>query len=308
MPVFFPRVHDPRGILLRKLRALPRDERLDRFVAELRKDGVRAIIFYGSLLSDATRTPSSFHDFYVIVDSFKAYHARVRDRMVGRFLPPSIYYRQFADDLRCKYCVLTAAQFEREMSDRARDIHNVGRFSKRVAVLWTASDEDFQLIVDGCLTAARTLAPHALALLGPEFTLDEFIRTLLRLSYLGEQRVAEDTKVDALFAAERDHYREFYGAILAEAGLTRSGETYHQPAPIDAQRKRTERFLARSRRRGKMRWPKYIVTVDNWLEIALAKVERHHGVKVELTEREKRWPLIFGWPKYFALKRRGVVK
>ena len=28
----------------------------------------------------------------------------------------------------------------------------------------------------------------------------------------------------------------------------------------------------------------------------------------ELTEREKRWPLVYGWPKYFALKRKGVVK
>ncbi len=120
--------------------------------------------------------------------------------------------------------------------------------------------------------------------------------------------MAEDTKVDSLFAAERDHYRRFYAAILAEVGLSPRGERFQQPEPTTADRRRTERFLSRSRRRGKMRWPKYIVTVDNWLEIALAKVERHHGVKVELTEREKRWPLIFGWPKYFALKRRGVVK
>ena len=301
-------MQDPRRLLSDKLRAVQRDERLDRFVAELKNDAVRAIVFYGSLLSEATRTPSSFHDFYLIVDSLAAYHARTRDRWVGRVLPPSIYYRQFADDLRCKYCVLTAAQFEREMSSKARDIHNIGRFSKRVAVLWARDPADYELIVDGCLSAARTLTPLALALLGPAFTLDEFIKTLLRLSYLGEQRVAEDTKVDSLFVAERDHYRELYGAILAEAGLTPTGDTYHQPAPTKADRKRTERFLARSRRRGKMRWPKYIVTVDNWLEIALAKVERHHGVKVELTEREKKWPLIFGWPKYFALKRRGVVK
>jgi hypothetical protein len=299
---------DPRALLAEKLRALPRDERLERFVSHLKNDSVRAIVFYGSLLSDATRTPTSFHDFYVIVDSLADYHARVRDRLVGRVLPPSIYYRQFGDDLRCKYCVLTTAQFEHEMSPRAADIHNVGRFSKRVAVLWTQDQATYDLIVDGCLAAARTLRPHALALLPAEFTLDDFIRTLLRLSYLGEQRVAEDTKVDSLFAAERDHYRKFYGAILAEAGLERSGDAYRQPEPTAADRKRTERFLARSRRRGKMRWPKYIVTVDNWLEIALAKVERHHGVKVELTEREKRWPLIFGWPKYFALKRRGVVK
>src|SRR5215831_5174310 len=94
---------DPRALLAEKLRALPRDQRLDCFVSHLKNDSVRAIVFYGSLLSDATRTPSSFHDFYVIVDSLSEYHARVRDRLVGHVLPPSVYYRQFADDLRCKY-------------------------------------------------------------------------------------------------------------------------------------------------------------------------------------------------------------
>jgi hypothetical protein len=159
------------------------------------------------------------------------------------------------------------------------------------------------------LTAAQTLMPHALALCGSEFTLDEFIGTLLRLSYLGEQRVAEESKVDALLAAEREHYRRFYGALLEEAGLkAEGGPTFRQPEPTAAERRQTERFLTRSRVRGKMRWPKYIVTVDQWLEIALAKIERHHGVKIQLTEREKRWPLLFAWPKYFALKRRGVVK
>jgi Phosphatidate cytidylyltransferase, mitochondrial len=299
---------DPRALLSAKLREAPRDERLGELVARLRQDAVRAIVFYGSLLADTTRRPDSFHDFYVIVDSLAAYHGRLRDRLVGRVLPPSIYYRQFEGDLRCKFCVLTADQLERELSPRARDIHNVGRFSKRVAVLWSRDAASYELVVEGCLSAARTLRPHALALLPAEFELDELIRTLLRLSYLGEQRVAEDSKVDALFAAERDHYRALYGAILDEAGLVREGDRYRQPAPTAADRRRTLRFLARSRRRGKLRWPKYIVTVDNWLEIALAKVERHHGVKVELTARERRWPLIFGWRKYFALKRRGVVK
>src|SRR5262249_22507640 len=121
--VYPPAVHhsacaddDPRAILAARLHH--RDALTDRFVDHLR-DGhggeIRAIIFYGSLLSNLTSTPSSFHDFYVIVDSLSAYHARLRDRVVGLVLPPSVYYSVFPDGLRCKYCVLTSAQLTHEM-------------------------------------------------------------------------------------------------------------------------------------------------------------------------------------------------
>jgi len=178
-----------------------------------------------------------------------------------------------------------------------------------VAVVWARDEQTFGQVVEGCLSAARTLVPHALALSGQSFTLDELIRQLLRLSYLGETRVAEETKVDQLFAAEREYYRQLYGTLLAELGLSADGAgSYRQPPVPAAVRQKTERLLRRSRRRGQLRWPKYMVTVDNWLEVAIDKIERHHGVRVELTDRERRWPLVFGWPKYFALKRKGVVK
>jgi hypothetical protein len=287
-----------------------RDPNTDRFVAHLREHDrgeIAAIIFYGSLLSKLTETATSFHDFYVIIDSLAA-HRRLRDRLVGSVLPPSIYYRTYADGLRCKYCVLLRKQFQRETSAAAHDIHNMGRFSKRVALVFARDAQATELVIDGCLEAARQLVPHALALSPTRFQLDDFLRTLLSLSYLGEQRVAEDAKVEALLSAEREHYRALYGALLEEAGLSPQDGIYQQPPPSPAARRATEAFLGRSRRRGKLRWPKYIVTVDDWLEIILAKIERHHGVRIELSERERRWPLIFGWPKYFALKRRGLVK
>ena len=303
---------DPRAILADKLRW--KDDLCARLVEHLRSGEVGdpahlfAIVCYGSVLSPATRRPTSYHDFYLLVDSL-AWFRRPRDRALGRVLPPSVYYREFADGLRCKYCVLTTSQFAREMRPPIRDLHNVGRFSKRVGIVYARDAGAFDLVVEGCLQAARTLRPHALALLGARFTLDEFIRMLLRLSYLGEQRVAEDSKLEALFLAEREHYRRFYGAVLAEAGLSpQRGESYQVAPPAPEARQRTERLLERSRRFGKLRWPKYMLTVDGWLEIALEKVERHHGVRIELTERERRWPLVFGWRKYFALKRRGVVK
>src|SRR5262249_48137585 len=155
-----------------------------------------------------------------------------------------------------------------------RDLHNIGRFSKRVGVVYARDPAAYALIVDGCLAAARTLRAHALALLPERFTLEEFSRGLLGLSYLGEQRVAETSKVEALYQAERAHYAQLHGALLNEIGLHAVDGLYARPPAVRADRQKTERLLARSRRRGVMRWPKYMLTVDNWLDVALDKVER----------------------------------
>ncbi|MCA9666670.1 MAG: hypothetical protein KC503_13820, partial [Myxococcales bacterium] len=128
--------------------------------------------------------------------------------------------------------------------------------------------------------------------------------------HLGERRVAEPRKVSGLFAGERAYYREVYAALLAErddVSPLGGGRLALPPADSHANA-RAERFIARSRRRGVMRWPKYLLTVDGWLEIQLEKLERHHGIALQLDERTRRWPLIFGWPKFFELVRRGVIK
>jgi len=39
------------------------------------------------------------------------------------------------------------------------------------------------------------------------------------------------------------------------------------------------------------------VLYDDWLDYVVRKIARRSGVTVELTARERRWPLIFLWPK-----------
>ena len=41
---------------------------------------------------------------------------------------------------------------------------------------------------------------------------------------------------------------------------------------------------------------KSIATFGDWLPYVLWKLERHTGNQVELTERQRRHPLIWGWP------------
>ena len=49
---------------------------------------------------------------------------------------------------------------------------------------------------------------------------------------------------------------------------------------------------------------KSALTFGDWLPYALWKLNRHSGVTIELTERQRRHPLIFGWPVLIRLIRR----
>ncbi|HEX6739937.1 MAG TPA: hypothetical protein VF310_16785, partial [Vicinamibacteria bacterium] len=49
--------------------------------------------------------------------------------------------------------------------------------------------------------------------------------------------------------------------------------------------------------RATVRWLKHVVTVEGWLEFIVRKAQRHSGQEIELTPRERRWPLLFLWPR-----------
>jgi hypothetical protein len=46
-----------------------------------------------------------------------------------------------------------------------------------------------------------------------------------------------------------------------------------------------------------------MITFDGWLDYIQRKIERRGGMEVEIEERERRWPLIFLWPKVFLVLR-----
>jgi hypothetical protein len=76
---------------------------------------------------------------------------------------------------------------------------------------------------------------------------------------------------------------------------------------MEAAARRSAAWLRRSRRRGQMRWPKYLFLYENWVDYMLEKIERSTGRRLEVTPRERRWPLIFGWRHFFALRRAGLI-
>ena len=85
---------------------------------------------------------------------------------------------------------------------------------------------------------------------------------------------------------------------IAARIVKRSGSVYRLSARVSARsRRRTERYIRRSRVLSTARWFKHVTTFDGWLDYAVRKVERRTGQVVRLGPFERRWPLIFLWPR-----------
>lgn len=290
------------------------------------KDTLLGVVFYGSCLSKKTMSDTSFLDFYLIADEYKTFHKKWIHSKINSLLPPAVFYLELEDNegkkQRCKYCVITIEDLELHTSHRAKDLYHLGRFSKRIAILYSQQDWVTDRIVDIAANAWQVLTPYAIVAGSSEIGAGDFAKSLLALSYHGEERL-ENTKqkVDNLYESAKTFYDQALGGILAiyaknnrdQFKVDENGESHRYmlrrtPAQRAKKYKALSRLIKKSRQRAKMRWPFMMFTVDRWVDILLAKLERTYGTKLELTPLERRFILIFGWRHYFRLKREGKVK
>jgi hypothetical protein len=278
-------------------------ETAQRFLGELvaRGRAVRAVLLYGSCLWPSVRGSGSHPDFIVIVDSLRTFHGSLRSALLGALLPPTVI-RLRQGDAYAKLSVVTVEQLRSQCSADAKDLHLAGRLSKRVALVWSRDADARALVVAAQAAALRTLAPLALSRFAGRVALDEFIQALLRVSYESEIRIVEPNKVATLFAAERAHYRAVADALLRELGARVGGNPSELilPSVAATSQEQLERRLRRSRRRALLRFPKYLVTYDGWLDYLLQKLSRT-GKPVALTNLQRRHPLVFAIPVLYQL-------
>jgi hypothetical protein len=122
------------------------------------------------------------------------------------------------------------------------------------------------------------------------------------VAFDSEIRPETADRISNLLDAQRAMLRQMYAPFLdslARAGILRhEGASYSDPARRGHwERLGSALYLRRSKLRATLRWAKYVALYDDWLDYVIQKIARRSGVAVELTSRERRWPLIFLWPK-----------
>ena len=286
---------------------------------------VLAVVLYGSQLHRSSPDAHSAWDLVVVVDRYPPFHRAMREagafrrppllmNLMGAILPPYVTaFAPWGDGRPLAKClVLRRDQFRRAMGPHSRDHFLKGRLVQHVSTIWAASPE-ISSSLDEILADARreTLAWTRPFLGGRQFDAVTYTQEMLAVSFAGEVRPESADRVLEVWMAQRDWLVEVYGEVLARAAadgdLEPAGEgVYRFSHPASGWVRMARRgYFFRSKVRGIARWFKHMVTFNDWQTYIVRKVERRTGLKVDLTEAERRWPLLLLWPKVFKVLREG---
>jgi hypothetical protein len=275
-----------------------------------------AVIFFGSRLVGTSPDEGSAADLVVVVENYLRFYESIGSRLpaarhsgimasLNRALPPNIIYLNDPGGMRAgsKCFVVSDHDLELGLSADAKDHFFRGRLAQRVHIVYARSDRD-RAVIEQRIDAARRLAVEwvPLYMTDESFGVLDFCRGMLEVSYAAEIRPEARTRVTEVFRAQASFFRLVYGRVLQDAvregRLVADGDRFRlAKKPSWRERRRWARFFRRSQARATLRWFKYMLTFDDWLDYIVQKVERRSGVRIELSKSERRFPVILLWPK-----------
>lgn len=304
--------------------AAPEDAaRAAREIARLGGESVRALVFFGSRKTRPSPDPWSAHDFFVLTEGYSRFYRSLSDARVlfrgpglvaslNAWLPPNqISMKPVVDGgvVRAKCAVIDLERLVLETSAQRSDQFCAGRLFQPVAVVFTRDGASAEKVLDALVGAHRVMPEWLRPSLPREFAAEAFAREALLVSLAGEIRPEPGGRAEALYEAQRDYHRVVTPLLLEErlrdgTLLEADDGRFAWARPVDdAERRHVARRFARSKLRATLRWAKYVLTFDDWLEYLLRKARRHSGEEIELSARERRWPLVFLWPRVFRYLR-----
>jgi hypothetical protein len=257
----------------------------------------------------------------VVVENYLLFYESIGSRLpaarhsgimatLNRTLPPNIIYLNDPGGLRAgaKCFIVSESDLALGLSPDAKDHFFRGRLAQRVHIVHARSEKDRQAM-ETRIDAARhlTLSWVPLYIDGPFGVLD-YCRRMMEISYSAEIRPEARSRVREVTDAQMSFFRLVYGRVLQtgtrDGRLEQEGELFRlAKKPGWRERWRAGHFFRRSKTRATLRWFKYMLTFDDWLDYIVRKIERRSGERIELTRAERRFPVILLWPKVFRLMR-----
>jgi hypothetical protein len=249
--------------------------------------GVLAIVAYGSCLRGAA---DSLIDLYVLTADFSGVSSDPLSRLGCRLAPPNIYYAEIQFEgrpVRAKYAVLPLPLFARWMS--ASNPYFWARFAQPTALLFSTDHRTVMAITQ----AVRTMYGHALGLTPDAGDPLAVWAKGFAATYATELRAeVSGGRAASLVAANESYYRAT--AVLMK-----------DVSPIKAN-------WAARRVTGKLwslvRLMKAGFTFVGGADYLAWKIERHSGHRIEVSDWQRRHPILAGLSLLPQLLRRGAVR
>ncbi len=271
---------------------------------------VAGIVFYGSCLR-ANTDEGLLLDFYVLVDSYARALRHVTSAVFARLLPPNVYYHEIAFEqrtVRAKVAVISVGQFLHGLGPETFTSTIWARFAQPALILYARNAEIRRRLIDGLAAAVHTTMTRTSPLLRGDFTASDLWITAFGATYAAELRPEGAAK--SLELVDRDLAR--YEAITTAVLGPPDGHGRYVQHATTARHKGAKRAWFFRRGAGKtlnaLRLIKAAFTFKGGLDYAVWKIERHSGVKITLSDAERRRPLITGARLFFKTVQRGGIR
>lgn len=257
--------------------------------------GGSAVLFYGSVLR--TGTLGDILDFYVLTDRPRGTPLR---RLGLRWLWPDVSYHEIRvgrQVIRAKVATMPFGTFEAAARGESLDTTVWSRFAQPSALAWNDGAVSRARAVRAVAAAIVTAARFA-AVLGPrEGAQRDYWLALLRETYRAEFRIEAPGREAVIVGHAPQHYDDALTLAWAAAGIDFAREA-GRVAPVvgfDLCRAVAERWMIRAslgRFINVARLIKAAFTFDGAARYGLYKIERHTGVRIQLTPWRERHPVL----------------
>jgi hypothetical protein len=262
------------------------------------------ILFYGAGLRQPVAADTLL-DFYAVVDDPRVALRNVFAGTAAMILPPNVYLIEVPTSegpRRAKVAVIGARAFRHGMT--AFSSHLWGRFAQPAAIAYARDGNARGLLQDALCAAVRTFIAETLPLMDDAFTARALWLRGLTECYRSELR-PELSRAPDLVDIALPYYEAVTAAVLGQP-------SFHGLYPFRPNLQRARHRWAWRRRSGKttnlLRLMKAAFTFKGGLDYAVAKIARHTGVVVEISDTDRRHPLLAGIRVFLEARRRGGVR
>ena len=292
-------------------------ERLLGLIQQRFGDSLAAVLVYGSYLRGKRDTVL---DFYALLDDYSA--MPWWQALLCRLVAPNVYFLRTGTGLgaaRAKCASLSLGRFEQAMQG---DFHSYfwARFAQPCQLLYARDSASRQRVQSALLAAARTFVRRVTPMLPARVSTREFWQRGFELTYRSELRAEKRGYAKGLIDADPEYYRDMTRLLagprlqpLPDDSPTSAelAQPWHNRS-TDAQRRKAQCSWWLRSWQGKWlslaRVAKAATMFEDPLDYILWKIERHSGIHVEPSSRQRRHPLIFAWPLLWNLYRHGAFK
>ncbi|SCY09130.1 hypothetical protein [Nitrosospira sp. Nsp13] len=281
---------------------------------------LEAVLLYGSCLR-SDDLGDGVVDFYAIVNSYgKAYPERYLGYL-NAWLAPNVFYLEVSapghtqeKKFRAKYAVVSMTDFE-QGTWRWFHPYLWARFAQPSRLLYVRDETIRKHIYTALARAVVTFLKSSLPMLNSSVANVEAIWVNgLTQTYAAELRPERATRAQQLAQINLDDYtRLTEHAAPALVGVLEALPDGRYRCLIEVADRRRAQWRWRLRRwqgtvLSVLRLTKAAFTFSDSISYAAWKIERHTGVRVEVTPMLRRHPVLWGFKVSWQLLRRGVIR